>query len=86
MNNTFHPISMDKTKNRSLQMQMGSLRGCLVDTANKLPLPSRFTVDKCNDTPDMSITDTISGKVAIVPIYAYGAVRRALNDLFPNSI
>jgi len=53
-----------------------------MEQLSKSPLPERFIVQ--NDEADSAviITDTKTNRDAQISIYAYGEVRKALNDLF----
>lgn len=84
MKNKIHKVSSDKNLNPRLAKQIGSLRGCMVGAAEKNKLPKRFKVTPHPDHPRMIIKDTTSGRETIVPLFAYGAVREALMELFPK--
>jgi hypothetical protein len=79
-----HEIIPDASANPALRKQMGTLRGGMVQAANSNPLPERFKVEPVLGAPRMDITDTQTGRKTTVPIFAYGEVRRALNELFSD--
>jgi hypothetical protein len=60
---------------RILQDMMG-------DAADRRDLPGRFLVKYTEPANRRLILDTRTGRTAVVPLYAYGAVRQALDDLF----
>jgi len=65
----------------ALARQLGSLRGGMVEAAEKAPLPARFSAVPHPDRPAMVVVDELTGRSSTVPLYAYGAVRAALTDL-----
>jgi hypothetical protein len=77
-----HSISSDESLNRPLKEDVTTLRGGIVDQAEKVELPSRFAVEPHKDLPRMIITDTETDKSIEVPLFAYGEVRKVLSSLF----
>jgi hypothetical protein len=80
--NRIHEIASDAKANPALRKELGSLRGSVVDAAEKNALPKRFKVEPSATRPAMVITDTVTGKCSTVAIYAYGEFRKALSELF----
>jgi hypothetical protein len=58
------------------------LGGMMTDAAEKNELPERFRVTQQPGNPSVFIIDTTTMRTTIVPLFAYGAVRKTLNDLF----
>jgi hypothetical protein len=54
----------------------------MVGAAETFPLPSRFQTEAHPDRPAIIITDATTGRQATVSLYAYGATRQVLNELF----
>jgi hypothetical protein len=77
-----HAINGDELMNDALRNDVQSLRGGMVGAAERHHLPDRFQVIQDVDAPRMIIKDTETGRSTIVPLFAYGNVREALNDLF----
>lgn len=77
-----HIISSDSKLNPVLKEEVTSLRGGMLAQAEKNQLPSRFEVQSHKEFPSMIIRDRKSGNITEVPLFAYGEVRRVLNDLF----
>jgi hypothetical protein len=77
-----HSIVSDESLNKQLKEDVQDLRGCILGSAEKQPLPDRFTVTASKDKPEMIITDNKTGKSTLTPLFAYGEVRRVLSDLF----
>lgn len=77
-----HEIASDARKSPQLREELGSLRGGMVQAAEKRPLPARFTAQASPTRPSYTITDSETGKSATVPLFAYGEVREALASLF----
>jgi hypothetical protein len=75
-------IESDKRLNQTLQRQVANGRSVMVEEADKNKLPSRFTVEPSTKSASMFITDTTTKKVTNVSLFAYGEVRKSLNDLF----
>ncbi len=72
---------------KSLHRQFGAdapkvLRNMIADAGDKRPLPERFLVKNVDGQPAMRIVDTETSRDTVVPLFAYGAVRQALDDLF----
>lgn len=61
---------------------LGSLRADISNAAEKNSLPDRFVAVAHAHTPAMIIHDTLTGRQSLVPLFAYGATRKILNDLF----
>jgi hypothetical protein len=80
--NPKHILSSDATMNSALKEEVTSLRGSMVQQAEKTKLPSRFSTKPHPDTPSMFIYDKETGKETLVPLFAYGEVLKALKDLF----
>jgi hypothetical protein len=77
-----HHIDSDRDANPALAAELGTVRGSMCDAAEKFPIPNRFDVIPCEDSPRMIIRDKQTGREARVPLYAYGAIRAALSELF----
>ena len=75
-------ISSDKNCNNVLREEVQGLRGGIKAQAEKHELPAWFEATPHPDRPAMIIEDTMSGKSTIVPLFAYGEVRKVLTDLF----
>lgn len=65
----------------AMQAEVMGVRGLIAETAEKNPIPDRFTA-RPGTGPRMIIADTETGRETEVSLYAYGAVRSALNELF----
>lgn len=74
--------SMDDRMSEPVRKEMGEFRGVMVDCAEKSAMPDHFSAVPHPDRPAMIIVDERTGRSATVSLYAYGAVREALNDLF----
>ena len=61
---------------------IGTMRGDMVERADGQPMPDRFTAIPHPGRPAMIICDEQSGRSTTVGLYAYRAMREALNDLF----
>lgn len=61
---------------------IGELRGSMVVAAEGHPMPDRFSAVPDPDSPAMVICDEATGRSTVVGLYAYGAVREALHNLF----
>ena len=77
-------VSEDAALHPTLQEQLGVLRGGMVDAAEEFHLPPRFTARPHADRPAFIVTDTQTGRATEVGLYAYGDLRQALADLFPE--
>ncbi len=62
--------------------EVGELKGIVSQQAEKTYLPSRFKATNHPDRPAMIILDTETNKETTVGLYAYGEVRKVLNNLF----
>jgi hypothetical protein len=80
--NRKHVISTDKRMNPALKEEVTTMRGSILDQAEKSPLPDRFTLTNHPDRPAMIITDTQSNRSVTVSLFAYREVREALYTLF----
>lgn len=70
--------------NDELKKEVGSLQDAMSTQAEKNPLPKGFvTVTKIINAgkPSVTIVNTNNGKEYECPLYAYSAVRTALNEL-----
>jgi hypothetical protein len=72
----------DKAMNATLASQVAGVRGAIFETAEQSPMPNRFDAVPHPDRPAMIITDIVTGKAAIVPLFAYRAARDVLFALF----
>lgn len=79
-----HVILTDNNLNGELKKQVSTLRGGIVEQANKQDLPSRFQVEAHKDLPKMIVTDKETDRCVEVPLFSYGEVRRVLNSLFKD--
>jgi hypothetical protein len=73
---------MDAGMDKEARAITGQFRGDMVTAAERKELPDRFLVEEHAHTPAMIVYDNKTGREALVPLFAYGAVREALNDLF----
>lgn len=80
--NKAHKLITDTSMSPELAAEVQDLRGSMVGAANGADLPSSFTSEAMADRPAFLITDTATGKIAIVPIFAYHAAREMLSSLF----
>ena len=64
--------------------EVAGLQAAMLAAAEITDLPSRFTVEPQPGQPRLIIRDQVSGRHALVPLFAYGAVREALAALFPG--
>lgn len=74
--------ALDARLSEPARREIGEARGSMVDAAERLPLPSQFSAVPCPEGPAMIVCDEVTGRSARVSLYAYGAVRTALTDLF----
>ena len=74
--------SADARLNPELASQLGSLRGGMVEAAERQGMPTRFSAVPHPDSPAMVIVDEETGRSTTVGLHAYGAARRMLGDLF----
>lgn len=72
----------DKALNPELAAQVATVRGAIEEAAERVAMPSRFEAFPHENRPAMVIHDRETGRETTVPLYAYGPVREALNDLF----
>lgn len=77
-----HSVSTDARMNPELKEEVQGLRGSMLGQAEKHEIPERFTVVPHPDRPALIITDSTTGRSTTVPLFAYGAIREALGDLF----
>lgn len=82
MKKMIHEIISDTRANPRLRKQVGELRGSMVVQAEKTKLPTRFSVRPSLSQPSMIITDSTTKKFTVVGLFAYGAVRQVLHELF----
>ena len=75
-------IISDRRMNPVLQKEVQELRGSILEQVEQNELSSRFKCEKLQTEPSMLITDTETDRQTIVPLFAYGEVRRILKDLF----
>jgi len=75
-------VTMDRKKNPALRQQMGELRGGMIEAAERNHLPERFIESQHPHRPAVRIMDQETGRITTVPLFAYGEVRKALNDLY----
>jgi hypothetical protein len=61
---------------------MKALSKSIVTAAEVTPLTDRFGVVEHATRPAMIVVDRMTGKATTVSLYAYGAVREALTELF----
>jgi hypothetical protein len=74
--------SGDSRLDPELARQLGSMRGGMVAAAEAQPMPPRFSAVPHPDRPAMVVVDEETGRSTTVGLYAYGATRQALQDLF----
>ncbi len=77
-----YAISADSNLHDKLKDELQTLRGAMVGAAEQFPLPARFRAEPHPDRPAFVITDSLTGRTATVSLFAYGATRQALNELF----
>lgn len=75
-------ISGDARKSPGAAHEIAVLRGHLAAHAEATPMPDRFSAIPHPDRPAMVICDEQTGRSAVVGLYAYGAARQMLDDLF----
>ncbi len=68
--------------NEALRQEVQQTRRSILGAAEQHPLPERFCAEPHSDSPSMVITDRETGRETTVALFAYGDVRRALNELF----
>lgn len=67
--------------NDELKKEVGSLQDAMSTQAEKNPLPKGFVTVTKTGKPSVTIVNTNNGKEYECPLYAYSAVRTALNEL-----
>ncbi len=77
-----HAIKSDNRLNPQLRAEVQGLRGAITSQAESVQLPRRFVATPSTLKPEIAIRDTVTGKLAHVPMFAYGEVRRVLAELF----
>lgn len=80
-----HRTRTDARLNPALQEQVGTLRGSMLDAAERHPLPPGFVVEPM-DRPSARLVHEESGRSHVVPFYAYSAVRKAFSEMFPEGM
>lgn len=80
-----HRTRADSHKNPELAEQLGAMRGTMADAAEANPLPAGFRAEP-TDRPAFRILHEASGRSHVVGLYAYGATRNAISDLFPDGM
>ena len=78
-------ISGDDALNPTLAAELGGLRGGMLAAAEARPLPARFSAVPHPDRAAMVVVDEQTGRSTTVGLFAYGALREALTDLFPDA-
>ena len=78
-------VSSDNRLNPALAAEVGGLRGGMLAAAEARPLPARFSAVPHPDRPAMVVVDEQTGRSTTVGLFAYGALREALTDLFPGA-
>lgn len=74
--------ALDEDTHPEWQRRIGEMRGGMVGAAERHPMPDRFSAVPDPDSPAMIICDEATGRSHSVGLYAYGAVREALQALF----
>lgn len=77
-----YPVTTDLDLNTTLQAESSAMRGMMLDAAEQFPASERFTFETHPHHAAMIITDTETGRVAEVGLFAYGAVRQVFHALF----
>lgn len=72
----------DARYSKAAVAQIGELRGGMVAAAEKFGLPDRFIAERHAHRPAIVLLDQETGRTSVVPLFAYGAVREMLNDLY----
>ena len=75
-------VTTDKKFSPGLRRQFAEIRGAIAATAERQPLPGRFTVRRGRDRPDVVFIDQETGRRTTVALCNYRGVREALWDLF----
>lgn len=81
--NTFK-VKSDERLNTELKKEVQETRSSIFSSAEKVKMSKRFVTKPVDYEPSLEITDSFTNKKAVVPLFAYGEVREALNDLFPE--
>jgi hypothetical protein len=68
--------------NKALRKQVKGLQAGIMGAAEQNPLPQRFTVDPVSGKPFVRIHCLSTGKLAEVPLFAYGEVRKVLSAFY----
>ena len=68
--------------NPALRADISEVRGSIIDAAEKIPMPARFTVAPSLHSPSVIVTDSETGRSVQVPLFGYGVVRETLTGLF----
>lgn len=78
------PISLtgDDHLNHELSANLANMRGGMVQAAETREMPRRFSAVPHPDRAAMVIVDEETGRSTTVGLYAYGATRDALQELF----
>lgn len=79
----YRTIDMDKSP--AVREAVADVRGAMGEAAERRPMPLRFDARPDPDQPFMLIRDMVTNRETRVPMFAYGTVREALNDLFGES-
>lgn len=80
-----HRTRSDARLDPALQEQVGTLRGSMLDAAERNPLPPGFRVEPM-DRPSARIVHEASGRSHVVAFHSYGAVRKAFGEMFPEGM
>jgi hypothetical protein len=75
-------VRNDANLNPAARDRLQSLPGAMASSAEQQPIPPRFTAESDPNRPAFIITDTETGRQATVPLFAYGAARAMLVELF----
>lgn len=79
-------IKSDEEANEALAEELGGLRGSMLAAAEGREMPARFSAEPHGERPAMIITDSETGRQTMVPLFAYGDVRRTLTELFGGEV
>jgi len=63
-----------------MEDEIRALQDSIARKAKEIPVPERFIVENLDN--GVIVIDTITGRYAEVPLYAYGPVRYLLTRLF----
>jgi hypothetical protein len=75
-------IDRDRLLPSHMAAEVSALRGRLLDLCERGDIPARFECAPCEKRAAVQITDTATGRHAVVPLCSYYEVRQALNRLF----